>query len=136
MQIKNCEKCGKMFQWVAGDVICENCKKAAEEAFQNVKKYLEEHPSATMNELSKECDVKLTKIQQWVREERLVFAKGSPVELTCENCGEPISTGRYCNKCKAQLASGLGNLIQKPGAPAPERKRINTGHAAMQFLKK
>ncbi len=71
-----------------------------------------------------------------MREERLVFAKGSPIQLTCENCGEPITTGRYCAKCKAQLATGLGAAIAKPTAPAVERKKLNTGHAAMQFLKK
>ncbi len=136
MQIKNCVKCGKMFQWVAGDMVCEACKKKEEEDFQKVKKYIEDNPSATMNEISKECEVKIPKLQQWVREERLVFAKGSPIQLTCENCGEPITTGRFCAKCKAQLATGLGNSIAKPVAPAPERKKPGAGHAAMQFLKK
>jgi ribosomal protein L32 len=89
-----------------------------------------------MNQIAKDCEVKLTKIQQWVREERLVFAKGAAINLTCESCGEPITTGRYCAKCKAKLATGLGNAIAKPVAPPEERKRLNTGHAAMQFLKK
>ncbi|MCR5674266.1 MAG: flagellar protein [Lachnospiraceae bacterium] len=136
MQIKNCSKCGKMFQWVAGDTVCEDCKKKEEDEFQKVKKYIEDNPSAPMSQIAKDCEVKMTKIQQWVREERLVFAKGSPVQLTCENCGEPIQTGRYCLKCKTQLAAGLGNAIAKPVAAAPERKKLNTGHAAMQFLKK
>ena len=136
MQIKNCSKCGKMFQWVAGDVVCEACKKEEEELFQKVKQYIEENPTALMNDVAKECGVKMTKIQQWIREERLIIAKGSAMSPTCESCGEPITTGRYCAKCKAKLATGLGNAIAKPAAPAPQTKKPNSGHAAMQFLKK
>ncbi len=136
MQIKNCTKCGKMFQWMAGDVICDACKKKEEDDFQKVKAYIQENPAANMNTISKECEVKLVKLQQWVREERLVFAKGSAVELVCENCGAPIQTGRYCDKCKNELANGLTSAFAKAGPAAPEMKKMTSGHAAMQFLKK
>ena len=42
-----------------------------------------------------------------VREERLVFSDDSPVGLPCESCGVTIKTGRFCDKCKAELATGF-----------------------------
>ena len=136
MQIKNCVKCGKMFQWMSGDVICDACKKKEEDDFKKVKQYIEDNPSANMNTISKDCEVKVAKLQQWVREERLVFAKGGAVELFCENCGAPIQTGRFCDKCKNEMASGLTSAFAKPTPLQPERKKPISGHAAMQFLKK
>ncbi|WP_054739642.1 hypothetical protein [Cellulosilyticum ruminicola] len=32
---------------------------------------------------------------------------GSPMMLTCERCGASILTGKYCNKCKAELVGEL-----------------------------
>ena len=47
--IKNCTRCGKMFNYVAGDVICDVCKKEIEEKFQEVKKYIEEKQAKFIN---------------------------------------------------------------------------------------
>ena len=84
MNLRNCSRCGKMFNYVQGPNICDQCKKAIEEEFQNVKKYIMENPCAGIPEIIKECNVTQKQIQQWVREERLEFSKDSPIKLTCE----------------------------------------------------
>ena len=114
MNLRNCSKCGKMFNYVSGPPICDNCKKALEEDFQKVKKYVQDNPSASLKQIAEENDVKLNQIKEWIREERLMFSKDSPLALTCENCGEPIQTARLCAKCKAGMANNLSNSIAKP----------------------
>ena len=52
-------------------------------------------------------------IQQWIREERLMFSEDSPIKIPCENCGTLIQSGKYCDKCKTNLARGLNNVVEK-----------------------
>ncbi|MDC7292919.1 MULTISPECIES: hypothetical protein [unclassified Butyrivibrio] len=133
MNLRNCARCGKMFNYVAGQPICESCKKAIEDDFQKVKQYIEENPRAGLKQISEDNGVTTKQIQQWIREERLMFSKDSPLQLQCENCGELIQTGRFCAKCKASMANNLTDTFAKPKPllqqPAkPEKK------AGMRFL--
>ena len=57
MNVKNCRKCGKLFNYVYGSAICPACKEALEAKFQEVRKYIQQHGRATMEEVSEECDV-------------------------------------------------------------------------------
>ena len=100
MNLRNCARCGKMFNYIGGQPICDPCKKALEDDFQKVKQYIQDNPAATLKQISEDNEVTTKQIQQWIREERLMFSKDSPLQLLCENCGEPIQTGRFCAKCK------------------------------------
>ncbi len=133
MNLRNCARCGKMFNYLAGQPICENCKKAIEEDFQKVKQYIEENPRAGLRQISEECEVTTKQIQIWIREERLMFTADSPLQIKCENCGELIQTGRFCPKCKATMANTLNNTFQKqkPVLQQPAKKEPKAG---MRFL--
>ena len=72
--------------------------------------YIEENHSATMNQISEDCDVSVRQLEKWVREERLCFADDSPIGIPCENCGKTIKSGRYCEACKNTLANQLGSM--------------------------
>ena len=85
MDVRNCRQCHKIFNYVAGAVICPKCREENEALFQKCKKYVSEHRGITINELSEACDVEPTLIRQWLREERLQFAEGSLLGLECEN---------------------------------------------------
>ena len=39
MNVRNCRKCGRMFNYVSGPPICGKCREQAEEQFQVVKKF-------------------------------------------------------------------------------------------------
>ena len=73
-------------------------------------------------------------LKQWIREERLFFGDESPVGIDCEGCGTMIKSGKYCDKCKNELARGLMAATRKPleeNEPATTRK----GHDnKMRFL--
>lgn len=135
MNVKNCKKCGKIFTYVAGPPICPQCREAIEKKFEEVKAYIRENPKASIPQISTDCEVETSQIQQWIREERLVFADDSPVGIPCEKCGAMIHTGKYCDKCKAELANGLNASIAKPQMPKPEPKKDLRNNPAMRFLK-
>ncbi len=107
MNLKNCKKCGKMFNYIAGMPICPQCRENAEAQFQVVKKFVQENKQASIPEIVENCNVETKQIQQWIREERLFFADDSPVKINCEICGTQISTGRFCDKCKKETMNGL-----------------------------
>ena len=114
MNLRNCARCGKMFDFVSPPAICDACKKAIEDSFQKVKVYIQENPSASLRQISEDNKVTPKQIQQWIREERLEFSKDSPLQLLCEKCGAKITTGRFCAKCKTTMADNLNNTFAKP----------------------
>ena len=105
MNLRNCSRCGKMFNYIAGPIMCENCKKELEEDFQKVKKYITDNPTASLKQITDDNNVKTSQIREWIREERLMFAKESPIQLTCENCGAPIQKLglKKCEYCGSVL---------------------------------
>lgn len=134
MNVRNCRKCGRIFNYVSGPPICMQCREALEAKFQEVKKYIQEHAHASIPEVSEACDVSTNQIQQWLRDERLELCEGSGIALECEECGASIVTGRYCEKCKANMANRLSDSIRRPEAPKPQPKKDPRDNPKMRFL--
>lgn len=133
MDVKNCRSCGKLFNYISGPYMCPACRDAIEEKFQAVKKYLYEHRGANIAEVSEQCEVESGQIRQWIREERLEFSEGA-IDLGCEKCGAPITSGRFCNKCKASMVNNLSNAYQPaPSAPVKPDNNGNSG-PKMRFM--
>lgn len=134
MDVKNCRKCRRLFNYLSGPQICPACREKLEEQFQQVKKYLIEHCNVGIKEVVEDCDVEEQQVRQWIREERLEFSKGIDVGIVCENCGTPISTGRFCEKCKAGILMDLKGAGRQPEQPKePEVKK--TDHTnKMRFI--
>ena len=136
MNVRNCRKCGKIFNYVSGLPICPACRYEAEKKFQVVKKFIRENPRADIREVAAACEVETSQIQQWIREERLEFTEDSPIKLPCENCGTMIRAGKYCEKCKATMAKNLSNAIDKPKVIAQQRPDRRDAQSRMRFLDK
>lgn len=137
MDVRNCRRCGRMFNYLGGPPICKACKDIAEERFQVTKEYIRNHPKAPIQEITHECDVSANQIKQWVREERLEFSKDSPIGVECENCGVTIRTGRFCKDCKEHMSDSLAKAVAKPEpAMAPKPKMKRKEHDAMHFTRK
>ncbi len=131
MDVRNCRRCRKIFNYVAGAPICPACREELEAEFQVVKKYVRDNRGANVAEVAEACDVDPSQIRQWIREERLEFADGSMSGMACESCGVMINSGRFCDKCKAALTSGFAG--PKP-TPAPEVKKPASSSSKMRFL--
>ena len=131
MDVRNCKSCGKLFNYLGGTPICAECAKGLEAKFDEVKKYIYDHPGAGIQEVSTEMDVSVAQIRKWLKEERLSFSENSEIALNCERCGARILTGRFCKSCKDSMTKDLGSLYQKAPEPQIEKKKTEQG---MRFL--
>ncbi len=122
MNVKNCKKCGRIFNYVAGPPVCPVCREESEKKFIEVKEYIREHKISGVTEVAEACDVDVRQIRQWVREERLEFSADSTVGIECEGCGTMIRSGRFCERCKAGMAKELGDSIKKPEVRRDSKK--------------
>lgn len=134
MDVRNCAKCGRLFNYIQGPPLCPSCTQALEKKFDEVKQYIYDHPQADIKEVSEACNVSVIQITQWIREERLAFSEDSLIGIKCERCGAIIKTGRFCKACKEKLTRGLMNMYPD------ERKKVSSGvqdyrdDARMRFL--
>lgn len=136
MDVRNCRKCGRLFNYVMGPFICPRCRDEMESKFQEVKAYIREHPGVGIQEVSEECDVDKSQIYQWLREERLELAEGSMITLNCEGCGRPIKSGKYCEQCKRELTMGFKQAIARPKAAEPVKPVIKDNSSKMRYLER
>lgn len=134
MNVRNCKRCGKLFNYISGMPICAECRDKAEQQFQDVKKYIREHPNADMKEVAETCGVETGQIQQWIREERLEFTDDSPIKLPCEACGKMINSGKFCDACKNTMAKNLSNAIDKPKPVEQPKPKEQKHENKMRFL--
>lgn len=134
MDVRTCRSCKRIFNYLSGPNICPSCREQLEAKFQEVKSYIEEHRGASMQEVSEECEVDLAQIRQWLREERLELTEGSAIVLSCESCGGPIRSGRFCDKCRNALANNFQSMARgnKPTEPTLYKKTKDS--AKMRFL--
>ncbi len=132
MEVLSCKGCGRLYNYMGGPKLCPACQKKLEDKFQEVKQYLNENPNASISEVSENLEVSVKQIKQWVREERLAFSEACADGILCEHCGVPIRTGRFCDKCKNQMANNLAATLDKPKPEEPV-KRERDGNR-MRFL--
>ncbi|MBO6149062.1 MAG: flagellar protein [Lachnospiraceae bacterium] len=133
MDVRNCRKCGRIFNYIAGPHICPACAEKMEEDFQKVKQYIRENPNMTIVETATACEVDVGQIKQWLREERLTLSSAEGAELVCESCGKPIMSGRFCEECKKDVSKGLMDSVAKPKLPPQPEKKESSGNK-MRFL--
>ena len=135
MNARNCRKCGRLFNYAMGPIMCQQCRDALEGKFKEVKDYIQKHPACGIQEVSRECDVETSQIQQWLREERLEFTADSMVQLNCEGCGAPIRSGRYCDSCKTSMTNGFNQILRQAAPPPPTVSKDPKDSPKMRYLK-
>ena len=134
MEVKNCRKCGRMFNYVFGPIVCPKCKDSFEEKFQEVKKFVQENGHASMIEVCKNCNVEADQVRQWIREERLQFADDSPIKISCERCGAMIGFGKFCDKCKVELNKELNSITKANKVETSVIKTPVDSRSRMRYL--
>ncbi|HKM35109.1 MAG TPA: flagellar protein [Lachnospiraceae bacterium] len=135
MNVRNCRKCGRIFNYAVGPHLCPACREVLEADFQRVKEYIREHKGATISQVSEECEVDISQIHQWLRDERLELSDGTGITLQCENCSAPITSGRFCEKCKREVAMGLNKIVhsKQKSEPVSEKRPFRDGEI-MRYL--
>ncbi len=133
LNIINCKRCGRIFQQITSRRICPDCERALEDKFLEVRDYIRENPDVSIMEVSREKEVSVEQIKQWVREERLLFTNAEGSGIECVLCGVPITTGKYCARCKEQMAHNLGNAYEKPKVVLQPQQQ-NSSKGKMRFI--
>ncbi|HHT85201.1 MAG: hypothetical protein ACOX34_07030 [Bacillota bacterium] len=104
MQMKNCDRCGKVFV-SSGPSICPECFETEEQQFQVVKRYLAKHKGASARKVSEDTGVPVEVVTEFVRRGHLV---GVDLEINetnqCAICKRPLSKGRICVDCQKALS--------------------------------
>ncbi len=134
MDVKNCRRCRRLFNYIGGQPICPQCREELEKKFQEVKKYLFDNRNSNIHDVVENCDVEEQQVRQWVREERLEFSSGVDIGVTCENCGAPITSGRFCAKCKSSMINDLKEAGKKPVIEQAEPRKSEANGNKMRFL--
>ena len=94
MNVKNCRRCGRIFNYLGGQPICPSCREEIEKKFDTVKNYIRDNPKVGIPAVCEACEVDSNQIQQWIREERLQLTAESPIGVPGENCGTLIHSGK------------------------------------------
>lgn len=135
MNVRSCKICKRLFNYLSGPVYCPACKDMMEEKFQEVKAFIQENPGVHIQEVAESCDVETAQIRQWLREERLELTEGSPLMLSCDNCGASIRSGRYCDKCKANVSNGFKDILKSNTRQNQDSfRKKEDGGSKMRFL--
>lgn len=133
MEVMNCKGCKRLFNYMGGPQLCGACKDELERKFQEVKEYINNHPHSSIAAVAEETEVTTKQIKQWIREERLVLSDATVDGIACEHCGRPICSGRFCDRCKAEMANVIGSAIDKPKTHDSDRMQSRDGNK-MRFL--
>ena len=134
MNVRNCKSCGKLFNYITGPHICPVCREATEAKFQEVKQYIRDHKGVGVAEVAEACSVEPGQIRQWLRDDRLEVTEDSALMLNCESCGAPIRSGRFCDKCKAQVVGGFNSILNANKPAQPQVQKPDRPNPKMRFL--
>jgi flagellar operon protein (TIGR03826 family) len=110
MQAVNCPRCGRVFTKIRTS-ICPACVKEDDETFELVREYVKENPNHSIGDVSEETKVSIKRITQYIRDGRLEISSGMSADIGCSQCGKPIKSGRFCEKCAAEIKS---SILKKP----------------------
>ncbi len=138
MEVRNCRNCGRLFNYIGGSYknLCPSCIDTVEEKFQQVKKYVEDNPGCTMDELTNTMEVSTRQVEKWIREDRLCFADDSPIGIDCEKCGMMIKSGRFCDGCRAAMTNQMSSLYKSANKKQGSVEVKKSSDSRMRYLDK
>lgn len=118
--LKNCPICGRVFAYQGRD-ICNKCLEKEDGDYAIVRRYVRDHPGASVAEVAEATEIDEDKILQFLRDGRLI-TKGLAYTTMCARCGKTIPSGKYCETCLKQLGAEIKSAIPSRRAPEPEIK--------------
>jgi ribosomal protein L32 len=134
MNAQNCPRCGRIFTRITSPV-CKECENAEKEKFEVVRAYVKENPHSSAQEVSEACDVSVKRLLQYVREGRLEISQGMEGLATCSKCGQPIKSGRMCQKCTRNMTSALSGMMSVAAAVKDGPKDASKDNKGMYTTK-
>lgn len=104
-KFKKCKKCGgNVLPKADGEYVCEECGEIYLDDYGKIKKYMNEHNGATMQEISKNTGVSIGSIKEFIGNCKLEFKQPSSAYMKCDVCGTLLTCGKICSRCGNRLA--------------------------------
>ena len=102
-----CPDCQKPVVIVrSGEFECPQCKKVYYNDFGKVRKYLEENPDSSIQDIMIDTGVSRKMIQEYIDYCHLEYSSKSSGYAKCSRCGTPIRCGRICPSCASMMKEG------------------------------
>ena len=122
--IRNCRRCGKLYNHIGGVPLCVDCKARDEDDFKRVKDFLYDYPKASIFEVSRELDISVQRIKNYLRQGRLeIIGDSANMVLECELCGKSIKSGRFCDECTHALSKDIRSTVDEIKSPIKGESR-------------
>ena len=135
--VRNCRRCGRIYNYIGGPPICPVCKEQDEEDFKRVKEYLYKNPGASMSELSTVLEISVEKIKLYLKDGRLeIINNEGNMVLECESCGKAIKSGRLCEECSRGFANEFKSTASQISSSLSEAEAAKTKAIGMRYLNK
>lgn len=87
---------------------CPTCREEEEDAYSRLFDYMGHNPKASLPQASAATGVEEDVIRRMIRSGRLIgFESLAMSVLTCQRCGTPLVTGKFCSVCRRELRSSF-----------------------------
>ena len=120
MDVRNCKRCGKIFNYM-GSAVCSNCLQKEQADFERIREYLFTNPNSSTAEVSEATGIELKVISRFLKEGRLeadyIKMSDDDTALTCEKCGKPVNSGRFCEKCVREMQADFSKAVKPISEP-------------------
>lgn len=135
--VRNCRRCGKIYNYIGGTPICPVCRELDEANFKRVKEYLYKNPGATLSEVSTVLEISVERIRSYLKEGRLeIVGDEGNLVLECESCGKAIRTGRFCDECSRELARDMQSTASQMSSGISSPNDASKRSVGMRYLNK
>lgn len=108
---RNCPECGRLFQGVAGQS-CAICIEEMEAELRLVRDYLDEHPKATLEQVSRGTGLSADRITNLIKRGYVLAETGSALGPTCRSCGQPTDGSLFCPACTTRLEGEIEAAVK------------------------
>lgn len=107
--LKNCERCGKLFNAESAETLCSGCNIADAKDLKKVTDYLRINPLASIMEVNQKTGLPQALISRFVKSGALKMRRTAG-EFKCRLCGDDIKAGTLCAGCREKIEN-----MQKKG---------------------
>ncbi len=126
-KLKNCPVCGKLFAADPGTRMCRDCFVKEQETELEVTNYVRDHPKSKIPEIVENTHGTEKMIKRMIAEGRFQQV-GVNLTYSCEKCGAPIMSGKFCRDCMAELQREVKGAQEKMTLKAEKEEEARKGH--------
>lgn len=118
----NCPECGGLTRGPAGQ-LCSKCLDAMDADLRIVRDYLDDHPGATLEDVSRGTGLRVDRITTLIKQGYVIASDTTALGPECQSCGAPTQGGRFCPACIARLEGEIRAVVEQR---APAQRTIHT----------